>query len=111
MECRNTDRMLSRVQDMLRLYQPFIHDHDYIFLSDHIEALSERLTRSERSLFGYDMVDLDWRDYWLQVQIPGLEKWCIPVLEGEEIPQDDPLPARETPSSNQDQPATFVAAE
>ena len=36
-------------------------------------ALTERLDRDELPLFGFDVDDLDWRHYYINVQVPGLE--------------------------------------
>lgn len=94
MECRNADRTIGRIEDMLRLYRPFIHDNDYVFRTDRIRALTEALDAEERALFGFDIETLDWRSYWLDVHVPGLEKWSLPLLRGERIPEDPPMLAR-----------------
>jgi len=36
----------------------------------------------ERAAFGYDARSLDWWDYWINVHIPALRKWCYPLIEG-----------------------------
>lgn len=87
-QCREADRSLGRVQKMLRQYRPFIYDQDYTFRTDHLEAATAALGADERALFGFDIADLDWRHYWLDVEVPGLQRWCIPLLEGERIPDD-----------------------
>lgn len=95
MECRNADRVIGRIEDMLRLYRPFIHDNDYVFCTDRIRALSDALDSEEKALFGFDIATLDWRSYWLDVHVPGLEKWSLPLLRNERIADDPPmLPAR-----------------
>jgi len=110
MSCRNADRKMGRVQDMLRLYRPFIHDHDYAFCADRIQGLSDKLGDTERELFAYDVDSLDWRHYWLKVQVPGLEKWCLPTLDGGEIPQDDALPPAATQGTQAHKQAADTAA-
>ncbi|NOY91653.1 MAG: NAD-dependent epimerase/dehydratase family protein [Deltaproteobacteria bacterium] len=92
MKCRNLDRQLGRVDDMLRTYRPFIHDHDWIYETEALPAATRRLDDAERQLFGFDVDDIDWRRYWLDVQVPGLETWCIPLLKGDSVPEDEPLP-------------------
>jgi long-chain acyl-CoA synthetase len=91
MECRNADRTMGRIEDMLRLYRPFIHDHDYTFETGHVRALSAVLGGQDRRLFGWDIDTLDWRDYWLDVHVPGLEKWSLPLLRNERVPEDPPM--------------------
>ncbi|MFK7930808.1 MAG: SDR family oxidoreductase [Myxococcota bacterium] len=82
-------RNLGRIETMLELFQPFVHDHDYVFENDRIRALSAGLPEEERAQFSYDENTIDWRDYWYNVQYPGLYTWSIPVLEGKRI-EDDP---------------------
>ncbi len=101
-ECRATDRTLTRVEDMLDQYRPFIHDLRYTFATGHLKAVTDALTDEDRALFGFDIEDLCWRNYWLKVQVPGLETWSTPLLRGEKVHDDPPLPkadaASETPS-------------
>ena len=92
MECRNADRQLGLIEDMLRLYKPFIHDNDYVFSTENVRDLSDELNDEEAALFGYDIRDLDWRHYWMEVHVPGLEAWCLPLLRNERIDEDPPFP-------------------
>ena len=88
---RTQERKLNSVQQMLRQYKPFIFDHDYVFRTDHVVAESNKLSADDASLFAFNIEAIDWRRYWLEVEVPGLEKWSIPVLRGEKVPQDMPL--------------------
>ncbi len=90
MKCRTADRKLGQIDDMLRQYRPFIHDHDYRFRTERLAALSERLAPGEREAFAFDVADIDWRHYWMDVEVPGLETWSIPILRGEKVPEDEP---------------------
>ncbi|MCA9535316.1 MAG: SDR family oxidoreductase [Myxococcales bacterium] len=109
-DARNQARKLKSVEDMLRQFRPFIWDHDYHFETEAACALTERLDRDELPLFGFDVDDLDWRDYYINVQVPGLETWCIPLLRGEKIPVDPPLPARAHPKPQSGEHRTRPAA-
>ncbi|MBK8173008.1 MAG: SDR family oxidoreductase [Sandaracinaceae bacterium] len=91
MALQGADMNLRRVEYMLRLYRPFIHDNDWTFSTTSMKKLASRLTSEEKSTFGYDVTTIDWRSYWLDTQWPGLAKWCLPILEGEEIPNDPPM--------------------
>ena len=31
---------------------------------------------------------IDWRHYYMDVLYPGLHTWCLPLLEGGEVPED-----------------------
>ncbi|MCB9667030.1 MAG: SDR family oxidoreductase [Myxococcales bacterium] len=88
---RNGVRTLSRIEHLLRLYEPFTCDYNYAFCADNVSSASSRLVASEEALFGFDMAMLDWRDYWIHVEVPGLMKWCAPLLEGKSVPED-PVP-------------------
>ena len=97
MKCRTADRKLGQVQQMLEQYRPFIYEYSYTFRTDHLKAATEALNRDERALFGFDIEELDWRHYWVRVQVPGLDRWSLPLLRGEKIAEDEPLlPARES---------------
>lgn len=82
---------VDRIEEMLRLYKPFIHDHDWVFHTDHAAAWSRELPDHERDL-AFDIASIDWRHYWVDVEYPGLQKWCIPLLRGHTIPDDPPFP-------------------
>src|SRR5262249_9814692 len=88
LQCRNIERQLGRIQEMLRLYRPFIHDYDYVFCTDRIRAASARLSGREYGLFGFDPDRIDWRCYWMDVLVPGFEKWSFPLMRGEQPPED-----------------------
>jgi nucleoside-diphosphate-sugar epimerase len=83
-------RLLARIETMLDLFQPFVHDHDYRFRNERVRALSARLPADEAATFGYDSATIDWRNYWYDVQYPGLWTWSIPLLRGERAPTDPP---------------------
>ncbi|MFT7518826.1 MAG: hypothetical protein ACI9MC_000960, partial [Kiritimatiellia bacterium] len=84
-------RALGRIEKMLELYRPFVHDYDYIFANDRVRALSAALPADQRVDFRYDEDTIDWRDYWYNVQYPGLFKWSIPILNGDTVPSDPPM--------------------
>jgi long-chain acyl-CoA synthetase len=98
--CRNVDRTVGRIEEMLRVYKPFIHDNDYIFLSDNAKAATAELDDQERRELGFDIEELDWRHYWVDVEVPGLVKWSIPILKGERVPEDPAPPRRAASSKN-----------
>jgi len=82
----SADQTLSQVEQMLALFKPFIHDHDYVFRTDRIRALAPEAEPD----FGWAVPSIDWRDYWVDIEYPGLQTWSIPVLRGEAIPRDPP---------------------
>lgn len=95
MKCRTADRKLGQVDEMLRQYRPFIWDFDYTFLTDHLAHEDTRMDDEERALFGFDIPHICWRHYWVKIQVPGLDKWSVPLLRGDKVPDDEPLPRPE----------------
>jgi long-chain acyl-CoA synthetase len=90
-DARNADRMMKRIEEMLRAYRPFIYDKDYVYETHRIEAATKRLSAEDARAFGFDIAELDWRKYWIDIHVPGLEQWSLPVLRGERAPEDPPF--------------------
>ncbi|MEM9188779.1 MAG: SDR family oxidoreductase [Myxococcota bacterium] len=84
------ERTLKRIEAMLKVYRPFIYDYDFVFRTDHMLAENELLGPDDAT-WVFDIEDLDWRDYWVNVHYPGLAKWTIPFLRGERVPDDPPF--------------------
>ncbi len=76
------ERELERVIKLIDLFEPFILRNDHVFEAGNIERLSAALPAGERTTFGYDTRSIDWWDYWINVHIPALRKWCYPLIEG-----------------------------
>jgi hypothetical protein len=83
------ERDLEKVIKLISLFEPFILHNNHIFEAANVERLSAALPPDERELFGYDARSLDWWDYWINVHIPALRKWCYPLIEGRQ-PQAHP---------------------
>ncbi|HHO50740.1 MAG TPA: hypothetical protein ENK18_07655 [Deltaproteobacteria bacterium] len=82
-ELASAQQSLDRVSAMLELYRPFIHDHDWVFHTERARALTH-----DEDTFRFDLSDLCWRRYWVDVEYPGLRTWCIPLIEGRGVPSD-----------------------
>ena len=80
-----TERDLDRVQKLIELYEPFILHNEQVFESAHVQLLSASLPADEREQFGYDPEVIDWWDYWINIHIPALRKWCYPLIEGNAV--------------------------
>jgi hypothetical protein len=76
------ERDLERVMKLIALFEPFILENDHVFEAANVERLTEALPPEELATFGYDARSLDWWDYWINVHIPALRKWCYPLIEG-----------------------------
>jgi long-chain acyl-CoA synthetase len=81
---------VERVEEITRetteafeLFRPFTIDNAYVFRSDNIRSLFERISDDERALLTWHPEKFDWYDYWLNTHLPGLKKWVFPTLEDE----------------------------
>jgi len=83
------ERDLIRAEKLIELYEPFILHNEHVFECENARLLSAKLSDEERELFGYAPEAIDWWDYWINVHIPALRRWCYPLMEGR------PLEARE----------------
>ncbi len=89
--------MLERAQDRLAdveeqatsfsslvdLFLPFIWDNHYVFRCDNTRSIHARLVPEDAERLAWDPEAIDWRHYFLEVHLPGLEKWVFPALEEE----------------------------
>jgi hypothetical protein len=85
------ERDLEKVIKLISLFEPFILHNDHNFEAANVEQLSAALPCNEQIDFGYDARALDWWDYWINVHIPALRKWCYPLIEGRQL---EPRPRR-----------------
>jgi hypothetical protein len=85
------ERDLERVMKLVSLFEPFILYNDHVFEAANVERLSAALPPEEQTILGYDARSLDWWDYWINVHIPALRKWCYPLIEGRPL---EPSPRR-----------------
>ena len=76
-------QLMGKTADAFEIFMPFIHDRHYVFRCDQTRALFARLTDADRLAIPWDPERMDWRSYWLDTHLPGLEKWVMPSLEEE----------------------------
>ncbi len=98
------ERELERVIKLIALFEPFILHNDHVFEAENVERLNEALPHNERAAFSYNARSIDWWEYWINVHIPALRKWCYPLIEGR---PPERRPARAVPLSAE--PETHVA--
>jgi len=79
------ERELERVIKLVTLFEPFILRHEHTFEAMNVEKLSAALPLEEKQTFGFDSRSIDWWDYWINVHIPALRKWCYPLIEGRPV--------------------------
>jgi alcohol-forming fatty acyl-CoA reductase len=76
------ERDLMRAEKLIELYEPFILHNEHVFESENARLLSATLSPEERALFAFDPESIDWWDYWINIHIPALRRWCYPLMEG-----------------------------
>lgn len=67
---------IDKIERMVELYLPFIHDHHFSFASRNL--LRHPVVEPE---FRCDPRDIDWRSYWIDIHIPGMRRWSYPLFE------------------------------
>ncbi|BDG06967.1 AMP-binding protein [Anaeromyxobacter paludicola] len=77
------EAQLARTEALWELYLPFVWENRYVFRCAGIRALRARLPEADRARLPWDPEQLDWRTYWLDVHMKGLEEWVFPGLEEE----------------------------
>ncbi len=79
----SVDRQLGQLEMTWDLFIPFIAGERFIFQCVHTRALWAQLREEDRKKLPWNPEGLDWRDYWLEVHMAGLEEWVFPGLEEE----------------------------
>ncbi|MDQ5846769.1 MAG: AMP-binding protein [Acidobacteriota bacterium] len=75
------EEITHETTEAFEMFRPFTIENAYIFRSDNVRALFERIREEERGLLTWYPESLDWYDYWLNIHLPGLKKWVFPQLE------------------------------
>ena len=84
------ERDLIRAEKLIELYEPFILHNEHVFESENARLLSAMLPADERPLFDFAPEFIDWWDYWINVHIPALRRWCYPLMEGRPLESREP---------------------
>ena len=74
---------LARLRALFELFMPFLWDNQYVFRCAGVRELYERMDPTDRARIPWDPENLDWRSYWLDVHVKGLETWVFPGLDAE----------------------------
>jgi long-chain acyl-CoA synthetase len=74
-------RQQERVGKVLEVFVPFTVDYHYVFRCDHVRQACERLTPVDRQRIGWSPESIDWRAWFFDVHMPGLEKWVFPQID------------------------------
>jgi long-chain acyl-CoA synthetase len=77
------ENQANSLSNLVDLFLPFMWQNRYVFRSDNTRALYASIAPADREKIPWDPESIDWRDYFLSVHLPGLEKWVFPGLEEE----------------------------
>src|SRR4029079_3069896 len=75
------EEITQETAEAFDMFRPFTIENAYIFRSDNVRALFERIREEEQGLLSWFPEKFDWYDYWLNKHLPGLKKWVFPTLE------------------------------
>lgn len=64
-------RALHRLNRLLSMYAPFLHETPQTF-----EAEALRRLAPHPEAFTFDPESISWRNYWMDVHMPGVQRWC-----------------------------------
>lgn len=59
----------------LEMFQPFMLDNRYIFETENIRSAYAQLSEEDRELLPWIPEKIDWRDYWVNNEVHGVQKW------------------------------------
>lgn len=79
------NRKLEQIDKLLELFYPFIHDYRHIFITN-----SLFLYDVKEPEFKFDIQKINWKEYWVNVQMPGLRRWCFPAIEARSVEKYKP---------------------
>ena len=68
---------------LIELFLPFLWENRYVFRCDNTRSLYAAMDPEDAAKIPWDPHGIDWRRYFLEVHLPGLEKWVFPGLEEE----------------------------
>src|SRR5438034_10155498 len=75
------EEQTREAKEAFEMFLPFTVENAYVFRSDNVRALFERIREDERQLLTWNPETFDWYDYWMNIHMPGLKKWVLPTLE------------------------------
>jgi long-chain acyl-CoA synthetase len=75
------EEITHETSEAFEMFRPFTIENAYIFRSDNVRSLFERIRKEEQGLLQWYPERFDWYDYWLNIHLPGLKKWVFPTLE------------------------------
>ena len=74
---------VDSVNLIVDIFLPFLWENRFVFRCDNTRSLYVDMPAHDRAKIPWTPESIDWRSYFLDVHIPGLEKWVFPGLDEE----------------------------
>ncbi len=75
------EKATGTMDKMFEIFMPFIYHNRYTFIAKNIGALGKLMPEHERAMYSSPVEDYNWRHYWIDVHVPGLNRHVFPQLE------------------------------
>ncbi|MDQ6651148.1 MAG: AMP-binding protein [Acidobacteriota bacterium] len=75
------EEITHETTEAFEMFRPFTIENAYVFRSDNVRSLFDRIRKEEQGLLRWNPEKFDWYDYWLNIHLPGLKQWVFPTLE------------------------------
>ena len=62
-------------EQMLELYQPFLHDNRFVFEAENLRDARRRLSADDRKRLPWTPETIQWRSYWCDHEMKGIAKY------------------------------------
>lgn len=89
----------KRVGGILEVFVPFTARFHYVFRADNVRNAVARMAEADRRRIAWAPEAIDWRSWFFDVHMPGLEKWVFPNIdERVKRPKKAPRPHETLPA-------------
>jgi long-chain acyl-CoA synthetase len=68
-------------RSLVEVYRPYIQELVYTFHGRNIRELYKTLSRADADRHPYHPEKIDWKDYWINIHLPGLRRYIFPQLD------------------------------
>src|SRR5260370_11252628 len=72
------EQQATSVAALVELFMPFLWDNRYVFRCDNTRSVYRAMRPEDRARIPWDPETINWREDFLEVHLPGLEKWVLP---------------------------------
>jgi long-chain acyl-CoA synthetase len=73
----------KRAGGLIDVFLPFL-TNEYIYSCANTRAAWNRASEEDRKRLNWVPETIDWREYWMEIHAPGLEKWVFPEIKHKE---------------------------